>query len=214
MSKKETILVLGAHSDDFVIGAGGTIFNYVNQGKKVISVVFSYGEKSHPWLKEKIVQKFRSEETFEASKILGCKTIFFDLQEIKFYEEYQSKGVEKELLKLLNKEKPSKIFTHSGEDPHPDHKAINKITLGLLEKISFKPELYIYSIWNPVSIRTAHPVLYVDISNSFWTQMKALKSFKSQQIHISVPIFLLIFRALQNGFKIGSLFAEKFYRIK
>ena len=61
--KKETIIVMSAHSDDFVIGAGGTIAEYIKQGKKVISIVFSYGEKSHPWLKEKVVQKFRIQET-------------------------------------------------------------------------------------------------------------------------------------------------------
>jgi len=47
--KNETILVFSAHSDDFVIGAGGTIAKYTEEGKKVIAVVFSYGERSHPW---------------------------------------------------------------------------------------------------------------------------------------------------------------------
>ncbi len=75
--KKETVLVLGAHSDDFVIGAGGTIANYVNEGKRVISISFSYGEMSHPWLKEEAVQDMRTEEAFEASKVLKCQTIFF-----------------------------------------------------------------------------------------------------------------------------------------
>jgi len=68
--KKETILILGAHSDDFVIGAGGTMAKYTQEGKKIISVVFSYGEKSHPWLKEDVVQKMRSEEAAKASKLL------------------------------------------------------------------------------------------------------------------------------------------------
>ena len=63
--KKETIIVFSAHSDDFVIGAGGTIAKYVQEGNKVISVVFSKGEKSHPWLKVEVVQEFRVEEIGE-----------------------------------------------------------------------------------------------------------------------------------------------------
>lgn len=214
MVKKEVILVLGAHSDDFVIGAGGTIAKYAQEGKKIISVVFSYGESSHPWLKESVVKKFRSKETFSASKILDCKTYFFNLKEFNFYKDYKKDNLEKELLKIIRKEKPTKIFTHSNEDPHPDHRSINKITLELYEKIKFKPELYIYSVWNPVSIKSKHPALYVNITKTFSIKLKALKTFKSQHIHISYPIFLLIFRAIKNGLKIRTLFGEKFYRIK
>lgn len=214
MHKKETIVVFSAHSDDYVIGAGGTICSYVQQGKKVIAIIMSYGEKSHPWLKGKVVQKFRSKEAFEASRLLGCKTIFFDLQELKFKEDYQHKGIEQELLALLEKEQPMKIFTHSDEDPHPDHFALHTITLNLCSRLSYQPELYIYSIWNPISLQTRLPTLYVDTTSHIKTLFKALRSFKSQQIHISFPLLLLTLRTLRNGFKIGTLFAEKFYRIR
>jgi N-acetylglucosamine malate deacetylase 1 len=214
MAKKECILVLGAHSDDFVIGAGGTIAKYAQEGKKIVSVVFSYGEKSHPWLKENVVQKFRAKEAFAASELLNCKTVFFDLKEGHFYEEYKEKGLEKDLLEIIKKEKPNKIFSHSNEDPHPDHKAIYKIVLELYDKVNYKPELYTYSVWNPISLKTKFPALYVDIRKTFSTKLQALRTFKSQQIHISYPVILLFFRAIKNGIKTRSLFGEKFYRIK
>lgn len=214
MEKKETVLVLGSHSDDFVIGAGGTIANYTKEGKKVLSIVFSYGEKSHPWLKGNVVKKIRLKEALEASRLLGCQTIFFDLEEMKFYEDYKKKEVEKELLKIINRNKPTKIFTHSNEDPHPDHRAIHKITQELLKKVTFRPELYVYSIWNPVSIRTSWPALYIKISKTFSLKLKALKMFRSQKFHVAYPFFLLLFRAIKNGLKVRTLFAEKFYRIK
>jgi len=212
---KETILVFGAHSDDFVFGAGGTIAKYTKEKKKVISIVFSYGEKSHPWLKEKVAQKMRSKEAFKASKLLGCKTIFFDLEELHFLKDYQEKNLEKQLTKLIQKQKPSKIFTHSDEDPHPDHKAANKITLQLLEQITFKPEVYIYSIWNPVSLKTKYPVLYENITTTFSLKLQALKLFHSQRFHAFYPLILVVFyRAIKNGLKIKKRFAEKFYKIK
>lgn len=215
-SIKETILIFGAHSDDFVIGAGGTIAKYVKENKKVISVVFSYGEKSHPWLKEKIVQKMRSEEAVEAGKLLRCKILFFDLREGKFLEDYKEKNMEKKIVQLVEKYKPSKIFTHSHEDPHPDHRATYKITLGIWEKLlGPKPEVYIYSIWNPVSFKTTYPVLYEDITGTFSLKLKALKSFPSQRFQAIYPLMLMVFyRAIKNGLKIKKRFAEKFYRIK
>ena len=212
---KKTVLVFSAHSDDFVIGAGGTIANYTKEGRKVIAIIMSYGEKSHPWLKESVVQRMRSKETLEAGKLLDCKTIFFDLKEGNFAEGYKNKKLEEELLKLINKHKPTKIFTHSNEDPHPDHRATHKITVDLYEKLSFKPEVYIYSVWNPVSFKTKYPSLYIDIGKTFSTKLEALKTFRSQKIHVAYPFFLLLFRAIRDGLKVkGTKFAERFFRIK
>ena len=211
---KETIMVFSAHSDDFVIGAGGAIAQYTEQGKKVIVVIFSYGESSHPWLKKKIVQKMRIKETIKACKLLHCTPIFFNLKEFNFRKEYETKGVREKLFQILVKEQPGKLFTHSGEDPHPDHSAVNFITLDLLDKIKQHPEVYIYSVWNPVSFKATYPVLCLDITKAFSSKLKALKLFKSQKIHIIYPFFLLIFRAIIDGFKIKKRFGEKFYRIK
>ena len=215
VKSKKTILVFSAHSDDFVIGAGGTIANYTQEGKKVVSVIMSYGEKSHPWLKKTVVQEMRSAETLEAGKLLKCKTIFFDLKEGKFLDEYKKNKIEKKCANLINSLKPEKIFTHSNEDPHPDHRATHKITLELLEKLSYKPEVYIYSVWNPVSFKTKYPSLYIDVTKNFGTKLKALKTFRSQTIHVAYPFFLLMFRAIRDGLKMkGARFAEKFFRIK
>ena len=212
--RKETILVFGAHSDDFVIGAGGTIANYTQAGKQVLSIVLSYGENSHPWLKEKVIQKMRAHEALEASKMLGCKTYIFDLKELEFEKEYKQKKLEKKILGLIKTLKPTKIFTHSPEDPHPDHKATHKITLEIYDKIKGKkPELYIYSIWNPVSIKT-YPALYEKITKNFSLKLRALKTFRSQKIHVAYPLVLLFFRAIIEGLKIRTWFGEKFYRIK
>lgn len=213
--KKQTILVFSAHSDDFVIGAGGTIAKYTAEGKKVIVVAFSYGEKSHPWLKEQIIQKMRSEEAWEASKILKCQILFFDLKEFNFLNDYISQNKEQELIAIIQKAKPIKIFTHSSEDPHPDHQAVHKITLDLYHKLnSIKPEVYIYSIWNPVSFKTQYPVLFVNVSATFSIKLQALRTFRSQKIHVAYPFLLLLFRAVLAGVKLRTRFAEKFFRIK
>lgn len=215
MAKRETILVLSAHSDDFVLGAGGTIAKYTEEGKKVIAIVFSYGEKSHPWLQRKVIREVRAKETFEASELLGCETIFFDTGDQRVYQDYQEQKLELKLLQLFRKEKPTKVFTHSGEDPHSDHKAVNKITLEIYDKIKTKPELYIYSIWNPVSFKTQFPILYVDVSTTFGRKLKALHLFKSQWFNAIYPLMTLVFhRALVGGLRIRKKFAESFYRIK
>ncbi|MDP3734024.1 MAG: PIG-L deacetylase family protein [Nanoarchaeota archaeon] len=213
--KKETVVVFSAHSDDFVIGAGGTIANYTKEGKKVIVIVMSYGEKSHIWLKKSIVQKMRSAETMEACKLLKCKALFFDLREGNFPEDYAATKREQQFLDLIHSLKPVKIFTHSSEDPHPDHRATHAITLDLYEKLSYRPEVYIYSVWNPFSFKTIYPALYSNISTTLRLKLQALRTFRSQKIHLAYPLLLLLLRAVRDGFKMrGARFAEKFFRIK
>jgi len=191
---KEKIIVFGAHSDDFVLGAGGT----------------------HPWLKEKEVQKMREKEAHSASKVLGCKTIFFDLKEGKFMEGAMQKDLVKELFKIVKRVKPTKIFTHSSEDPHPDHKNVNELTLQVYDQLEkeLKPEVYVYSVWNPVEFKTKFPSLLVDISKTFSLKVKSFNKFKSQKVHTIYPLFLMYFKALKEGIKIRKRFGEKFFRIR
>jgi|SRR3989344_2572731 len=214
MSRKEKIIVFSAHSDDFVIGAGGTIAKYTLQKDKVLAVIFSYGELSHPWLKQKVVQKMRYKETTDASKALKCKTIFYDLREGKFMDDYKAKNLKENLIRLLEKEKPTKIFTHSHEDPHPDHRAVHEMTLEICNQLQEKPEVYMYSIWNPVSFKTQYPSLYVDVSKTFSLKLKALWKFKSQKVHVSYPFILLMYKAIKDGIKMRRRFGEHFFRIK
>ncbi len=215
---RDTILIFSAHSDDFVLGAGGTIARYTKEGRKVLVVVFSYGEKSHPWIKSHITKKMRVEEAIQASKVLGCRTSFLDLHEFKFYEEYAdgTNTAQQQLLRIIAKEKPSRIFTHSRDDPHPDHQAVNKITLELYNDLpaGSKPDVYMYSVWNPVSFRTRYPALYLDVTKTFLTKLKALQKFKSQRLHIAYPFLLLLFRAVKDGFHIGKQFGEHFFKIR
>ncbi|MBS3124303.1 PIG-L family deacetylase [Candidatus Woesearchaeota archaeon] len=224
----ETVVVMSAHSDDYVLGVGGTIAKYVQEGKKVYAVVFCTGEMSHPWMKERIIKKLRWEEALQASKILGCSTLALNLKETKVEEMFKKNKEEHKLIQFLKYKKPTKIITHSPEDYHPDHKAVYRITKQMVDKLNrqnnpkqkaiktenIKPEVYIYSIWNPVSIYTSYPSLYVDISKHITTKLKALKAFRSQQLHISYPIFLLSFHNLFDGLKIRAKAAEKFFRVQ
>lgn len=211
--KKETIFIICAHSDDHVLGAGGTIKKYSQQGKKVINIILSKGEKSHPWLKEKITQKIRTKEAKEADKILGSKTLFFDLKEGRFSNKKEE--TQKKLKKLFRKYKPSKVFTHSSEDPHPDHLATHKIVLDTIKKVRSKPELYVFSIWNPFSFKKTYlPKMYINISDVIKRKKEAIRCFASQKYIIAFLVIGNYIKTFFNGLSTSGLFAEKFYRLK
>lgn len=215
--KRESILVICAHSDDQVLGVGGTMAKFAKEGKEVNIVVSSYGEKSHPWLKKHVIANQRISESEEAAKIVGAKnTIFFNMEEGKFNEDFDKKRVPQRLKKIFQRFKPNKIFTHSPEDPLPDHKAISNLVLDFCDKIKFKGDVYSFDVWNAVSIKKKdRPKMVVDISNTFKTKLQALKEFKSQKIHaIAVLIGVVYWRAIKYGLLNKCRFAEVFYKLR
>jgi len=212
---KETALIFCAHPDDEIIGVGGTIAKYAKEGKDVIVVIFSYGESSHVWMKKRHTITTRVKEAKEAGKTVGAKrTIFLALRDGMLLKDVKSKKVEGIIKDLVEKYKPNRIFTHSHDDMiFVDHKAVNNVVVKVLKKMRYKGDVYIFDIWNPITIRKRHaPKMIVDVSDTFKIKEKALGCFKSQSFVIAELKPLIYGRAIKNGIEIGVKFAEKFYK--
>ena len=210
---KGNILLICAHSDDHIFGVGGTIAKYAQEGKNVQVIILSYGEKTHPWLKARFAKDMRAKETAVADRIVGCKSQFFDFKEGNFKEGYQD--AKPKLLSIVKKINPVRIFTHSNEDPHPDHRAAYHITLDLIKDANISPQVYCFSIWNPFSIKKNYlPQLYVDITQTHQTKFKAIRIFKSQWAALIVLLWSIFTRELKHGLHMGTKFAEQFYRVR
>jgi len=212
----KNILVFCAHPDDEVFGVGGTIARYVKEGFKVSTTVFSYGEQSHPWIKKRFVVETRVKESQEASKVLGSeRPMFLALREGYFAEDAKSRNVEKYISEQIRKANPVKIFTHSIDDPHPDHKITNEITLNALKKSGKDCSVYTFDIWNPFNVsKRKNPKLYVDISATFGTKIRALRCFRSQTASMISLLWSVYFKAIKSGIENRSKFAEVFYKVR
>ena len=62
------IAFITAHPDDLEINAGGTVSRFIQQGKKLLSVVCSLPENE-------IIRNIRTEEAINAAKFLGISNI-------------------------------------------------------------------------------------------------------------------------------------------
>lgn len=211
---KEKVMIICAHPDDEAFGVGGTIAKYVQDSHIVTVVRFSYGERSHVWLKKHITAKMRAKEANNAKKILGYKhSIFLGEDEGKFRENKDT--IRKELKKHIKNKKPDKIFTHNMHDPHEDHKAVNNIVMDTVEEINYKGDVYIFDIWNVLNIkRQEYPMLYVDITDTFVKKIEAIKCFKSQWSSIYTLIGFVCARAFMYGFTHNVTFAERFFKVR
>jgi LmbE family N-acetylglucosaminyl deacetylase len=211
---KEVILVFCAHSDDQVFGAGGTMAKYAKEGKEIHTVIFSFGESSHPWLREEITVEMRMKESEEANKIIGGKDVkFLGLKEGKFAEEFKEKNMFGVIHQLIPEMEPDKIFTHSSNDPHPDHKAVNKIVLEVVKNLKCKCDVFVFDVWTPLKLRKrSAPRLYVDITDTFQAKLEALEQFRSQWVAITLLKWSVYTKAFMDGIHNDSKYAESFVK--
>lgn len=211
----DNIIVICAHSDDQIFGPGGTIAKYAQEGKNIYTIIFSYGELSHPWFKQAITTKMRINEAKEVDKIIKGKGVFFlGLDEGKFEEQFEKEGKQK-LLDILRQNSPKSIFTHSEDEPLKDHRLVNKIVRSLVEEQNIDCHIYTFDVWNLFDLKkNKYPKLVVDISDTFSIKIAALKIFKSQFMAMIALLWSVYLKAFFNGIKYKKRFVEVFYKIK
>jgi len=211
-----SILVICAHSDDQVFGPGGTVAKYAKEGKKVHTIIFSYGEQSLPLHQKEYTIRARVKEALDVDKYLGGNGVtFLGLEENKFSEQFKSKRMYPKLKKLILKYRPSIIFTHSIDDPLPDHHALNKVLLETIDRMRYKCDVYMFDIWNIFNFKKRHYVkIIVDISDTFKIKIKALNMFTSQKWSLFSLMWSVRFKAWSTGKEINVKYAEVFYKIR
>ncbi|MEM4245310.1 MAG: PIG-L family deacetylase [Candidatus Nanoarchaeia archaeon] len=208
----ERYLVFCAHADDEIVGMGGSLMNYVKEGKDIVTVIFSFGERSQPHLKEEHIAKARVLESKKVDYLIGKKSIFLGLDEGKILEQAEEYGVRDKIKKLIKKYRPVKVFAPSAADPHPDHHAVNSIVSSVLAELKYKGEFYTFEVWNVIN--ETHPAVFVDVSSTFKKKLKLLKRYKSQKLSIYLLWLPIYFRGRRYGEKIGCDYAEKFYKVR
>jgi len=209
-------IVICAHPDDEIFGVGATIAKYAKEGKETVTIICSAGETSHLWLKDKYRIKMREDESLKASKIVDTKkTIFLRLKDGKLNIEMEKKEIKEKIAKIIKEEKPKKIFTHSIDDPHPDHRAVFNFTKEILDTIKYKGAIYSFEIWNIGNFKKRDvPKLYVDVSDTFWIKIKALKQFRSQMSSLILLLPGVYLKSFLAGLHSRCRFAEVFYKVK
>lgn len=210
---KETIIACASHGDDLEIGMGGTLAKYSKEGKRIIAVIFSYGEMSSPWLRKDLLIKERVRETKKIGKFIGCsETIFLGLRDRNLGDDIKKYNIKKKLINIIKKYKPSKVFTHSDSDAHQDHREVSNLVRECLGEINKSISLFFFEVWNVVD--KTHLRLYEDVSETFSKKIEAMKLFKSQRAWVFVLLIPVWVRAKMIGILNGYKYGERFYKIK
>ncbi len=194
MTKK--LLVIGAHSADFVWRAGGTIATITTQGGTTTVVALSYGERGEsgelwkePNQTVENVKRIRHDEASAAAHILGADFRSLDLGD---YPLKITDAAEEQIIEIIREIQPDIILTHTPVDPfNPDHPVTSQVVqkarllssgAGVASAFSRinPPDLYFFEPHQP-ELCDFHPNTFVDITPVMEQKKKAMECMKAQK---------------------------------
>jgi LmbE family N-acetylglucosaminyl deacetylase len=194
MEKVEPVycLVVSPHPDDAEFGVAGSVAKWVREGKDVVYVCCTSGDKgtSDPHIMPPVLAKIREAEQQEAAKVLGVRDVVF--------LRIPDQGVEdtpefrKELVRLIRLYRPDVV---ASSDPyrkyiwHRDHRITGQVVLDAVfpyaRDVHAYPDLYEQG-YLPHKVKEilfwgAPDINYrIDISETIEQKITALMCHKSQ----------------------------------
>lgn len=192
MEQMTPVLVVTPHPDDAEGGAGGTIARWAQQGRKVVLVVCTNGDKgtSDRNVKPEDLIKIRTEEQRQAAAVLGIAEVVslrFPDQGLEDCSEFREK-----LVRQIRIHRPETVVTI---DPyrrylrHRDHAICGRVTLDAIfpyarDHLAY-PE-HLQEGLEPHKVREIYlwgceePDAFLNITETFTTKMDALYCHASQ----------------------------------
>lgn len=189
------LLVVGAHSADFVWRAAGAIAKHTAAGGEARVIALSYGERGEsgelwkePGQTVDNVKRHRHAEATEAADAVGASFECFDLGDYPL--EVGPEAIER-LAELMRDFKPHVVLTHPDKDPfNPDHPVANVavskarlLTAGAVVEAGFRTappsEFLVFEPHQP-ELCGFMPSVFVDISDVFELKVKAMAAMRAQ----------------------------------
>ena len=227
-SRPAQVMVVTPHPDDAEYGAAGTVARWINDGKEVVYVVCTNGDKgiTDANMDPEEVARIREEEQMAAANGLAVREVIFLRHPDQGLED--TPEFRKELVRLIRMYRPETLIT---ADPyrryvwHRDHRITGQVALDAVfpyarDVLSY-PDLIEEGLY-PHKVReilfwASEDVNYrSDITKTFPMKLAALRCHKSQVGHI--PPEELEKRLRQRYKKMaegeGFQLAEAFHRVE
>jgi LmbE family N-acetylglucosaminyl deacetylase len=192
MTIKADLLVIAPHPDDSEFGIAGTAAKWAQQGKSVVYVICTNGDKgtSDPNIKPAELIKIREQEEIAAAKVLGVReVVFLGLPDQGLEDTLEFR---KEVVRQIRAFRPYTVATN---DPyrkyiwHRDHRITGQVVLDAIYPFSRDhlayPDLFAqgylpHKVNEVLCWGTEDPNYWTDITDTFDTKIAALRCHKSQ----------------------------------
>ncbi|QPP09629.1 PIG-L family deacetylase [Streptomyces bathyalis] len=195
-SSERRLLVVGAHSADFVWRSAGAVAAHTAAGGEALVVALTYGERGESgvlWKEEgqteENVKRIRHEEATKAAAAVGAGFRAFDLGDYPLHVSQESVG---ELAELMRDFAPHVVLTHPEKDPfNPDHPVAHEavararlLTSGAGVASGFRtapPSEFLAFEPHQPELCGFTPTVYVDITPVFKRKVEAMSCMAAQR---------------------------------
>ena len=215
------VLVISAHADDEVIGAGGTIARHVAQGDEVYLCVVTQ-PYSPPWSEQHVAAA--RPQVHAAQRVLGIKEVVFcGLPTVKLDTVPQIE-LSSVLQRIVDQIGPEVVYTSPPSDVNQDHRIVFDRTLVATRPLpgSAVRRLLAYEIGTsaryglPAGALPFVPNVFVDISPYLDKKLEAMRCYKTQLQEPPHPRSLEGLRLIaeERGMSVGMKAAECFFLVR
>jgi LmbE family N-acetylglucosaminyl deacetylase len=191
-TKLAQVMVVTPHPDDAEYGVAGTVARWASEGKEIVYVVCTNGDKgtSDANMKPEELAKIREQEQLAAAKLLGVREVIFVRHPDQSLED--TPEFRKEIVRLIRMYRPETVVT---ADPyrryiwHRDHRITGQVTLDAIfpyarDRLSY-PDLLDEGLQphavKEVLLWASEDLNYrSDITDTFDIKLAALRCHKSQ----------------------------------
>ena len=212
---RKKILIVVAHPDDELLGAGGTLKKHLLNRDDVRVIILSKGKTSRDNFKFREILKLNN-ETNKALKFLGVKKYkIFDFPDNKF-DTVSLISIIKTIEEFKKDFRPNRVYTHFLNDLNIDHRITAEATITAFRPLPNEICTEILSFEIPSSTdlmeKKFSPNYFIDISKTINSKIKALSFYKSEMKRSPHPRSLnnikamSIFRGNQFGVKSAEAF--------
>jgi LmbE family N-acetylglucosaminyl deacetylase len=190
--KRAHVMVVTPHPDDAEFGVAGTVARWSRDGKEVVYVVCTNGDKgtSDLSLNPEDLAKIREEEQLAASQLLGVREVIFLRHPDQGLED--TPEFRKEIVRLIRIFKPTTVVT---ADPyrryvwHRDHRITGQVTLDAVFPYARDFHAYPDLVKEGLQPHKVREILFwasedvnfhSDVTDTFDLKLAALRCHKSQ----------------------------------
>ena len=192
VSVKADALIVAAHPDDAEFGAAGTVARWTREGRTVVYLLCTHGEKgtSDRSVRPEMLAKVRKREQLAAAEVLGVSEVVFLHYPDQGLED--TPGFRKDIVRIIRMYRPDTVVT---SDPyrrylwHRDHRITGQVVLDAVFPFARDHLAYPDLLEEGLEPHKVKEILFwasedinyrVDITTTFELKLAALRCHESQ----------------------------------
>lgn len=218
----KNVIVISAHPDDEILGAGGTLLKHKSKGDNLAWIIVTSITENQDLFKHKL--KKREDEIKKVSKMVGFSKVFkLNYPVITLNSDSMNEMVPK-ISSIFLDFKPEIIYVMNRSDAHSDHRYTFNSVMACTKsfRYPFIKKILMYECISETEFapqlheKVFIPNYFVDISDFFKQKLKIMQVYKSELGKHPFPRSEKNIEALATfrGASVGVEYAESFQIVK